>query len=221
MPNEQDDIYFYGSEIDEKAGQGVPGPQSFESDAVTAPAGSTRQDVDDLPGNSIRFPYRSPVERTLNAYFDDPTRTGSRGFTEDPRNDRCLQTREPPRPGRRDYDRSPRSASTPAHRCSEPHPSRDPVSLPVMVRHGEQRDAQWTSIVAWTVHTLVKRGEGLETRWYAGGAGRCRSWRPNLASTRLAAPLLAARRNYGEIFERRISASVRPEDRSRPQRKQF
>ena len=83
MRNQQDDIYFLtGSEIAKQklAGKVLPGPTVFvESQAVMAPVNSAEQHLDEFAGKSICYMIGSPVERTLNAYFDSIHKTGSVG----------------------------------------------------------------------------------------------------------------------------------------------
>jgi general L-amino acid transport system substrate-binding protein len=65
-------------------------------------------------------------------------------------------------------------------------------------------DAQWSSIVAWTVHTLIS-AERHETRWYAGGAGAMPISSPELGLDReWQQRVLKAVGNYGDIFERNL-----------------
>ena len=75
--------------------------------------------------------------------------------------------------------------------------------FPVMATTGTG-DARWSSIVAWTVHTLVS-AERPETRWYAGGAGAMPITANELGLDKdWQRRVLAATGNYGDIFERNL-----------------
>jgi general L-amino acid transport system substrate-binding protein len=75
--------------------------------------------------------------------------------------------------------------------------------FPVMAVTGTD-DAQWSSIVAWTVHALVS-AERPETPWYAGGAGAMPISAPELGFDKdWQRRVLTAVGNYGDIFERNL-----------------
>ena len=95
----------------------------------------------------------------------------------------------------------------------------EPLAVfPVMAATGTD-DAQWSSIVAWTVHTLVS-AERPETRWYAGGAGAMPIAAPELGLDKeWQRRVLTAVGNYGDIFERQSRQRLPAQTRPRPQRK--
>ncbi len=206
--NQQDDIYFLtGSEIAKQklAGKVLPGPTVFvESHAVMAPVNSAAQHVDDLAGNGICFNVGSPVERTLNAYFDTIHKKWvRRGFNEEGEmNDAYNVQSCHAVAGEITTLASVRLDPGVNHLSSRILPETLAV-FPVMAVTGTG-DAQWSSIVAWTVHTLVS-AERPETRWYAGGAGAM-----PIAATELGLDkdwqhrVLTAVGNYGDIFERNL-----------------
>ncbi len=206
--NQQDDIYFLtGSEIDEQklAGKVLPGPAVFfESHAVMAPAGSAEQHVDDLSGNSICFPTGSPVERTLNAYFDRTHKNWfRRGFTEDGEMIDAYNAQSCHALAGEITTLASVRLDPGVNRLSSRILPETLAVFPVMAATGTE-DAQWSSIVAWTVHTLVN-AERPETRWYAGGAGAMPVLAPELGLDKdWQRRVLAAAGNYGEIFERNL-----------------
>jgi general L-amino acid transport system substrate-binding protein len=206
--NQQDDVYFLtGSEIARQklAGKVLPGPTVFvESHAVMVPANSAAQHVDDLAGKSICFKIGSPVERTLNAYFDTIHKNWfRRGFTEDGEmNDAYNVQNCHAVAGEITTLAAVRLDPGVNHLSSRILPESLAV-FPVMAATGTA-DAQWSSIVAWTVHTLVS-GERPETRWYAGGAGAMPITAPELGVDKdWQGRVLTAVGNFGDIFERNL-----------------
>jgi len=207
--NQQDDIYFLtGSEIAKQklAGKVLPGPTVFvESQAVMAPVNSSAQHLEDLAWNSICFMIGSPAERTLNAYFDTIHKTWfRRGFTEDGEmNDAYNVQSCHALAGEITTLASVRLDPGVNHLSSRILPETLAV-FPVMAATGTD-DAQWSSIVAWTVHTLVS-AERPETRWYAGGAGAMPITADELGLDKedWQRRVLTAVGNYGDIFERNL-----------------
>lgn len=206
--NQQDDIYFLtGSEIERKklAGKVLPGPTVFvESHAVMVADNSTAQHVDDLAGNSICFMIGSPVERSLNACFDTIHKNWfRRGFTEDGEmNDAYNVQNCHAVAGEITTLASVRLDPGVNHLTSRILPETLAV-FPVMAATGTA-DAQWSAIVAWTMHTLVS-AERPETHWYAGGASAMPITAPELGLDKeWQHRILTAVGNYGDIFERNL-----------------
>ncbi len=206
--SQQDDVYFLaGSEIAEQklAGKVLPGPTVFvESLAVMVPTTSGAQHLGDLAGDSICFLIGSPEERSLENYFE------------------CLNKNWLRRPFSEEGEMADAYNAQNAHAIAGeltnlalmrlkpgvkgmssrilPEPL---AAFPVMAATGTE-DAQWSAIVAWTVHALVS-AERPETRWYAGGVqampitakelGLDRDWQSRV---------IAAVGNYGDIFDRNI-----------------
>jgi len=206
--NHQDDVYFLtGSEINEQklAGKVVPGPTIFvESHAVMTAATSTVHHVDDLAGDGICFMIGSSVERSLSAYFESLHKSWlRRAFSEDGEMidtynvQNChalageITTLAEVRLERGVNGLSSRILPEPL------------TAFPVMAATGTD-DAQWSAIIAWTVHTLVS-AERPELRWYAGGAGAMPVAAPELGlDTGWQRRVLAAVGNYGDMFERHL-----------------
>jgi general L-amino acid transport system substrate-binding protein len=206
--NQQDDIYFLtGFEIAKQklAGKVLPGPTVFvESHAVMAPVNSAAQHLDDLAGNSICFMIGSPVERTLNAHFDSVHKNWlRRGFTEyGEMNDAYNVQSCHALGGEITTLASVRLDPGVNHLSSRILPETLAV-FPVIAATGTE-DAQWSSIVAWTVHTLVS-AERPETHWYAGGAGAMPITASELGLDKdWQRRVLTAVGNYGDIFERNL-----------------
>jgi general L-amino acid transport system substrate-binding protein len=206
--NQQDDISFLtGSEIREQklAGKVLPGPTVFiESHVVMVPIGSTARHVGDLAGDSICYMIGSSVERSLEAYFDTLHKDWfHRAFSEDGEMaDTYIAQNCHAVAGEITDLASIRLEPGIDHLTSRMLPEALSV-FPVMAVTGTG-DAQWSAIVAWTVHTLVS-AERPQTHWYAGGAGAMpitatelgldKSWQVRV---------LTAVGNYGDIFERNL-----------------
>ena len=206
--NQQDDIYFLtGSEIAKQklAGKVLPGPTVFvESQAVMAPVNSAEQHLDDLAGKSICFMTASPAERTLNAHFNSIHKAWlRRGFTEDGEmNDAYNVQNCHAVAGEITTLAETRLDPGVNHLSSRILP--EPLAVfPVMAATGTD-DAHWSSIVAWTVHTLVS-AERPETPWYMGGAGAMPIIADELGLDKdWQRRVLTAVGNYGDIFERNL-----------------
>ena len=206
--NQQDDVYFLtGSEINEQklAGKVVPGPTVFvESHAVMVPSNSAAHHVGDLAGDSICFMIGSPAERSLKAYFDALHKNWlRRAFSEDGEMNDAYNVQN----CHAIAGEITTLAATRLDRGVNRLSSRilpEPLSVfPVMAATGTN-DAQWSAIVAWTVHTLIS-AERPETRWYAGGAGAMPIAAPELGLDKeWQRRVLAAVGNYGDIFERNL-----------------
>ncbi|HXY55493.1 MAG TPA: hypothetical protein VEM40_12565 [Nitrospirota bacterium] len=206
--NQLDDVYFLtGSEINEQqlAGKLVPGPTVFiESDAVTVASTSAAHHVSDLAGNSICFLIGSSAERSLESYFDAFHQTWyRRAFSEE---GEMIDTYVVQNCHALAGEMTTLAEVRLNHGVNRLQSRILPEPLtvfPIMAATGTG-DAQWSAIVAWTVHALIS-AERPETRWYAGGAGAMpisalelgldKSWQGRV---------LAAVGNYGDIFERNL-----------------
>jgi general L-amino acid transport system substrate-binding protein len=206
--NGRDDICFLtGSEINEQklAGSVVPGPAVFvEANAVMAPTSSNARRIGDLAGDGICFMIGSPAERGLEAHFEKLHKEWfHRAFSEygemnDAYNAQSCRA-------------IAGELTTLASLRLDPGVNRlsslilpEPLAVfPVIAATGTG-DAQWSAVVAWTIHTLVS-AERHETRWYAGGAGAM-----PVAAQELGLDKEWQRRvletvgNYGDIFERNL-----------------
>jgi len=172
--NRTDDLYFFtGSEIAQEglAGQVLPGPTVFvESHAVMVPAGSAARHLADLATEGICFEIGTPVERSLEAYFDGMGRGWlRRAFSEEGEMADMY--------GAQDCRALAGELTALAELRLRPGVSRlasrmlpeSTADFPILAATSTE-DGRWSAIVAWTVHTLVS-AERPETRWYAGGAG--------------------------------------------------
>ena len=206
--NRQDDLYFLtGSEINDQklAGKVVPGPTVFvESHAVMVSTDSAAQHLDNLAGDSICFMIGSPVERSLNAYFDTIHKEWfRRGFSEDGEMHDAYNVQVCHAEAGEITTLANNRLERGVKRLSSRILSEALARFPVMAATGTD-DAQWSSIVAWTVHTLVS-AERPETRWYAGGAGAMPVSAPELGLDKdWQRRVLTAVGNYGDIFERNL-----------------
>jgi general L-amino acid transport system substrate-binding protein len=216
--NGQDDVYFLtGSEIDQQklAGKVLAGPTVFvESHRVMVPVNSSYRHVDDLSGDSICYMIGSPVERSLEAYFESTRHSWfHRAFSEDGEMaDTYLAQNCHAVAGEITTLASIR-LDPGVNRLSSRFLPETLSAFPVMAVTGTE-DAQWSSVVAWTIHTLVS-AERPGTRWYAGGAGAMPIIAPELGLVKgWQRRVLTAIGNYGDIFERNLgSASALKIDR--------
>ena len=206
----RDDLFFLtGSEIREErlAGKLLPGPAVFvESDAVLVPTGSAARRVGDLAGDGICFMIGSSAERSLEAYFETLRKVWlRRAFSEyGEMNDAYNAQSCHALAGELTALAAPRFDPGVNRLASRLLP--DPlVSFPVLAATGTG-DAQWSAVVAWTVHTLVS-SERPEARWYAGAAGAMPIEAPELGLDQdWQRRVLAAVGSYGAIFERNLGA---------------
>jgi len=206
--NQQDDLYFLtGSEINEQnlAGKLVPGPTVFvESDAIMVASDSAAHHVKELAGDSICFMIGSSAERSLEAYFDELHQNWfRRAYSED---GEMLDTY---------VVQNCHAVAGELTTLAEARFNRginrlksrilpEPLTIfPVLATTGTN-DAQWSAIVAWTMHTLVS-AERPETRWYAGGVGAMPISAQDLGLDKeWQRRVLAAVGAYGDIFERNL-----------------
>ncbi len=205
---QKDDLFFLtGSEIEEQklAGEVLPGPTVFvESHGVMVSSRSDAHHLRDLADDSICFLIGSPVERSLEAYFESIRKNWNRrAFSEDgemvdtytARNCHAIA-------GEITSLASIRLEKNAKHLSSRILPETT-ADFPVMAATGTG-DGQWSSVVAWTVHTLIS-GERPETSWYPGGAGAMPVTAPKLGLDKgWQHRVLTAVGNYGDIFERNL-----------------
>ncbi len=206
----QDDVYFLtASEINGQglAGKITPGPTVFiESDTVMVAANSSVRHVSDLAGDSICFMIASSAERSLEAYFDALHKAWDhRAFSEDGEmNDTYNVQHCHAIAGEITTLAATRLDRGVNHLSSRIVP--EPLTVfPVMVATGTD-DAQWSALVAWTIHTLTS-AERPETQWYAGGVRAMPIEAPELGLDKdWQRRVVTAIGNYGEIFERNLGS---------------
>ncbi|MGF2012455.1 MAG: hypothetical protein RMX25_013310 [Nostoc sp. DedVER01b] len=211
--NQQDDVYFLtGSEINEQklAGKLVPGPTVFvESNAVMVASNSAAHHVSDLTGKSICFMIGSSVERSLTAYFGALQKNWfRRPFSEDGEMIDTYNVQNCHAIASEITTLAQIRLDSGVNRLSSRILPEPLTAFPVIAATGTE-DAQWSAIVAWTVHTLID-AERPETPWYSGGAGVM----PILASElglekEWQRHVLASVGNYGDIFDRHLGKGSR------------
>jgi len=205
-----DDVLFLtGSEIADHrlAGLIVPGPAVFvESQGVMVPGGSDIQHLKDLKNRSICFYIGSPSENELNAYAQSAgLSVFRRPFSElgEMVDAYAAQNCEAIAGEVTDLA-AIRDEKEVRHLASRILPE-TLADFPVVAATGTT-DAQWSSLVAWTVYTLIS-GERQQSPWYAGGAGAM-----PVDATELGLPkgwqstVLKAVGNYGDIFRRNLGS---------------
>jgi general L-amino acid transport system substrate-binding protein len=204
----EDDVSFLtASEIYEHqlAGALLPGPTVFiESHRVMVPTTSKARHVKDLAGQSICFMTPSPVDHTVEDYFDRRHLAfDAMPYSEDGEMvDAYLVQR---------CHAIAYEITTLATVPSDPGINRlksrilpEPLTLfPIMATTGTS-DAEWAAIVAWTVHGLIS-AERPESKWAHGGAkalpidgvawGFDKDWLERV---------IRAVGHYGDIFERNL-----------------
>jgi general L-amino acid transport system substrate-binding protein len=209
--NQQDDICFLtGSEIDKQklAGKVLPGPTVFvESHGVMVPVNSAAHHVRDLAGHSICFMIGSPVERSLGAYFDAIHLAWfRRAFSEDGEMVDTYAVQNCHAIAGEITTLASNRFARGVNRLSSRILPETLANFPVMAVTGVG-DAQWSAIVAWTIHTLVSV-ERPETRWYAGGAEAMPITAPEIGlDSGWQRRVLTAIGNYRDIFERNLGKS--------------
>ncbi|WP_341527617.1 hypothetical protein WKK05_34890 [Nostoc sp. UHCC 0302] len=210
---QQDDVYFLtGSEINEQklAGKLVPGPTVFvESHAVMVASTSTVHHIDNLAGDSICFMIGSSVERSLQAYFDALHRNWfRRAFSEDGEMIDTYNVQNCHAIAAEITTLAMIRLDSGVNRLSSRILPESLTSFPLMATTGTN-DAQWSAIVAWTIHTLIS-ADSPEIRWYASGAGAMPITAPELGLDKeWQRRVLASVGNYGDIFERHLGKGSR------------
>ncbi|MEH1911775.1 hypothetical protein [Nostoc sp.] len=206
--NQQDDVYFLtGSEINEQklAGKVLPGPTVFvESHAVMVASTSAVHHVSDLAGESICFMIGSSVERSLTAYFGALHKNWfRRAFSEDGEMIDTYNVQNCHAIAGEITTLANIRLDSGVNRLSSRILPESLTTFPVIAATGTE-DAQWSAIVAWTVHTLIN-AERPETPWYAGGAGALPISAPELGlDQEWQRRVLTSVGNYGDIFDRHL-----------------
>ncbi|MBH8572300.1 hypothetical protein I8752_04485 [Nostocaceae cyanobacterium CENA369] len=206
--NQQDDVYFLtGSEIYEQklAGKLVPGPTVFvESHAVMVASNLAAHHVSDLAGDSICFMIGSSVERSLTAYFGALHKNWfRRAFSEDGEMIDTYNVQNCHAIADEITTLANIRLDQGVNRLSSRILPEPLMTFPVIAATGTA-DAQWSAIVAWTVHTLID-AERPETQWYAGGVEAMPISASELGlDQKWQSRVLASVGNYGDIFDRHL-----------------
>jgi general L-amino acid transport system substrate-binding protein len=203
-----DDVFFLsGSEIlgEELAGRVSPGPPVFyETTAVMVAEQSKVQNLSDLGGEPICFAQGSSAERHIEAWFGTHHLDFVRmGFQEDVEMYDAYNVQ---------MCRAITAESTTLAQVRLdggvnelrsrilPEPL---TAFPIMAATGT-KDAQWSAIVAWTMHTLV-RAETLASHWSAGGLDTLPIEAPELGLGKdWQKRVVGAVGTYGDIFRRNL-----------------
>jgi general L-amino acid transport system substrate-binding protein len=205
-----DDILFLtGAEIAEHhlAGLLVPGPPVFvESQGVMVPGDSDIRHLQDLKNRTVCFFIGSPSERGLNAFSSDTgCKVFRRPFSEvgemvdayAARNCQAMVGEITDLAAIRNEDEVRHLASRILPETLE--------DFPLIAATGTA-DAKWSSLVAWTLYTLIS-GERRATPWFAGGADAMPLDAPELGLAEgWQSVVLKAVGNYGDIFQRNAGA---------------
>lgn len=206
--NHQDDVYFLtGSEIVEQnlTGKVVPGPAVFlESHAVMIASSSAAQHVVDLAGDSICFMIGSPSERSLSAYFDALRKSWfRRAFSEESEMIDAYNVQNCHAIAGEITTLATMHLDPGVNRLSSRILPEPLTAFPVMAVTGTD-DAQWSAIVAWTVHALIS-AERPQTQWYAGATGAMPIAAVELGLNKeWQRSVVAGVGNYGDIYERNL-----------------
>jgi general L-amino acid transport system substrate-binding protein len=206
----QDDIYFLtASEIIENglAGRVTPGPTVFvESDAVMVTSSSPTQHVSDLADDSICYMIASSAERSLEAYFDALHKHWDhRAFSEDGEMNDTYNVQHCHAIAGEITTLTATRLDRGVNRITSRILPEPLTVFPIMAATGTE-DAQWSALVAWTVHTLIS-AERPETRWYAGGVRAMPIAAPELGLDKnWQQRVIKAVGNYREIFERNLGS---------------
>jgi general L-amino acid transport system substrate-binding protein len=206
--NGTDDVYFLTmSEIfnHQLVGKVLPGPTVFvESHAVMVPVESKAQHVEDLAGDSICFMTPSPVDHTVEHYFERRHLSFiAMPYSED---GEMVDAYQVQRCHAIAYEMTTLALVQATPGVNKVQSRILPESLtvfPIMATTGT-KDAEWAAIVDWTVHTLIS-AERPETRWYHGGAKALPLTIPELGLKKgWQDQVIAAVGNYSDIFERNL-----------------
>jgi general L-amino acid transport system substrate-binding protein len=208
--NGNDDVFFLtGTEISQQnlAGRLLPGPTVFiETHAVMVPDSSAERHVADLAGKTICFMIGSPVERSLSNYFDTLGKSWLRiGYSEDGEMADAYHVQHCHAVA---YELTTLVAlrDDPGVENLENRILPEPLAVYPVIAATSTKDADWSAIVAWTVHTLVS-AERPERQWYAGGVGAMPVSAPELGLDRdWQKRVVAAVGHYGDIYERNLGA---------------
>jgi general L-amino acid transport system substrate-binding protein len=209
--SQQDDVYFLtGSEIKEQklAGLILPiAPVFISSYAVMVPSNSFEHHLSDLTGKSICFLIGSSVERTLESYFEVHRQNWLRqAFSEDGEMIDAYNVQHCHAIAEELTTLARIRVSDPGvnHLSSRilPEPLR---VFPVFATTGTQ-DGQWSSIVAWTISTLIgDQQQKRESRWYTQELGTMLVDAPELGlDPQWQNRVLTTVGNYGDIFNRNL-----------------
>jgi len=170
--NEHDVFFFSASEIleEELAGKVVPGPTVFyETTAVMVSESSPVQHVADLVGRPICFSLASNGHRHVEAWFAahhlDFVRMGYQEDVEmfDAYNVQACKGLAGEITTLAQVRLDGGVNELRSRILPEPL-----AAFPIMAATGT-KDAEWSAIVAWTIHTLL-RAEAPKVDWAAGGA---------------------------------------------------
>jgi general L-amino acid transport system substrate-binding protein len=185
--NGTDDIFFLSaSEIIEEnlAGKIVPGPTVFHhSISVMVPESSKARHLADLAGEPVCFIQGGNADNTIEAWFAHNRLDFVRmGYQEDVEMDDAYNAQVCHAMAAEATTlakvRLTRGVNDIHSRIIE-----EPVeAFPILAATGAT-DAEWSAIVAWSVHTLVSAGAPA-THWAAGGADSLPVEAPELGLTK-------------------------------------
>jgi len=205
--NEHDVFFLSASELidEDLAGKVVPGPTVFyETTSVMVSESSTAQHLADLAGRPICFPMVSNAHRHIEAWFAahhlDFIRMGYQEEVEmnDAYNVQVCKglAGEVTNLAQVRLD----GGVNDLHSRILPEPL---AAFPIMAATGT-KDAEWSAIVAWTVHTIL-RAETPKADWAAGGVESLPVKAPELQLAKdWQTRVVGAVGNYGDLFRRNL-----------------
>ncbi len=202
------DLFFLSaSEIVEQklAGKILPGPAVFnQSISVLVPEGSKAHRLADLAGEPVCFALGSNADRSLNDWFGSQHLDLIRmGYQEDVEmydaynvhvchalaGEATLLAKVRLYPGVKNFK---------SRIVEEPL-----AAFPIIAATGTA-DAQWSAIVAWSIHTLMNAGK-QKTEWSAGGIGTLPIEAPELGLTKgWQERVVKAAGTYADIYSRNL-----------------